>query len=480
LAPEVEPPTGFVTIVFTDVRNSTQLWEKMSIPMRVAIREHNLIMRRNLRFFNGYEVKTEGDAFMVSFKGVLDALRWCLTVQLQLLCADWPQEILDSNDGKEVYGPSNLDGEGNTLLYRGLSIRMGLHCGTPVSELDPITRRMDYFGPMVNKTSRVCGAAEGGQILVSQDVERAYHNERAESSAESNKQRNNNDKWMDLIQLDPLFISVGEKKLKGFENLETLVSVMPRALVGRHHIPPPPPVGAPEGKESKQLESETIRLTLQNKRSSSMVSIHDLQAKRSDIKVSLGARSRSTTVLSTSVLYQQKMLKDEFENVKLNETATAVGNMNAVDAIILSTITSQFHCWTRPILNRLENATMSILVENFCSSESSSGSSTFGQSLKSALLHENLQQVLRPISTPLFDHPLEQIDFESIDWISPIFINSLERFIERLEWIASAATVGMEPEGLVTLNTARQDHMNLMRLLLLLSTRSVSKKDEKQ
>jgi hypothetical protein len=55
---------------------------------------------------------------------------------------DWPQEILDSEEGKEI-----LDSRGE-VLYRGLSVRMGIHWGAPVCEADPITRRMDYFGPM--------------------------------------------------------------------------------------------------------------------------------------------------------------------------------------------------------------------------------------------------------------------------------------------------------------------------------------------
>ena len=219
--------------------------------MRVAVREHNSIMRRNLRFFNGYEVKTEGDAFMVSFKNVLDAISWAVTSQMQLLEADWPQEILESPDGKEIYGPKSLDNPDGkeSLLYRGLSIRMGMHCGTPVCELDPTTRRMDYFGPMVNKSARVCGNAEGGQILVSKDVERAYRKlkmagakeEASPSGAASKGSRSSTaEKLMVLEQLDLQFIDAGERKLKGFEKSEMLVSMLPRDLIGRHQVPPPP------------------------------------------------------------------------------------------------------------------------------------------------------------------------------------------------------------------------------------------------
>lgn len=259
LAPEVEPPVGLLTLVFTDVRNSTHNWEKRPLAMRVAIREHNALMRRNLRACNGYEVKTEGDAFIVSFKNVLDALKWCLTVQQQLLEVDWPQEILDSPDGKDVFGPRNSNDQNDpndVLLYRGLAVRMGVHCGTPVCELDPITRRMDYFGPMVNKTARIGGHGEGGQILVSQDVEKAYRklnlgtvmkDGQTEEGSQNCRTSSTNDKLTNLIQLDPVFINIGEKKLKGIENTEILFAVFPKSLMARHKIPPPPLELQPEG-----------------------------------------------------------------------------------------------------------------------------------------------------------------------------------------------------------------------------------------
>lgn len=48
----------------------------------------------------------------------------------------------------EYYEDDNGD-ETEILLYRGLRIRIGIHTGTPRCDTDPITGRMDYFGPMV-------------------------------------------------------------------------------------------------------------------------------------------------------------------------------------------------------------------------------------------------------------------------------------------------------------------------------------------
>ncbi|KAG1247649.1 hypothetical protein G6F68_014113 [Rhizopus microsporus] len=131
--------------------------------MRSAIKIHDAVMRRTLRSIGGYEVKTEGDAFMVCFQDTVAALLWCFTVQLQLLEADWPAGILETEEGREIQ-------KENKIIYRGLSVRMGIHLGTPVYERNPITKRMDYFGPVVNKASRICNAADGGQICVSSDV----------------------------------------------------------------------------------------------------------------------------------------------------------------------------------------------------------------------------------------------------------------------------------------------------------------------
>lgn len=83
-------PEGQVTFVFTDVQNSTKLWEHAQSGMNKGLEKHDALMRMLLKQFNGYEVKTEGDAFMVTFFSVLDAVRWCLAVQRGLLDIVWP------------------------------------------------------------------------------------------------------------------------------------------------------------------------------------------------------------------------------------------------------------------------------------------------------------------------------------------------------------------------------------------------------
>ncbi|ORY13274.1 hypothetical protein BCR34DRAFT_272780 [Clohesyomyces aquaticus] len=238
---EVDAPTGEVSLVFTDIKNSTLLWETYPIAMRSAIKMHNELMRRQLRIIGGYEVKTEGDAFMVAFPTVTSALLWCFTIQSQLLEVQWPQEILSSVNGAEVVDP-----DGN-IIFRGLSVRMGIHWGSPVCEVDPVTKRMDYFGPMVNRASRISAVADGGQITVSSDfiaeIQRLLetHIEGDRSNSTGSDDALGDDLITHAIRQELRSLSsqgfevkdLGERRLKGLENPEYIYLMYPHSLASR-------------------------------------------------------------------------------------------------------------------------------------------------------------------------------------------------------------------------------------------------------
>ncbi|KAJ3491553.1 hypothetical protein NLG97_g5571 [Lecanicillium saksenae] len=241
LEAEIPAPTGNVSIVFTDIKNSTTLWEMYPSAMRSGIKLHNEVMRRQLRRIGGYEVKTEGDAFMVSFPTATSALLWCFAVQNELLEVAWPSEILSSMSGQAIYDKDN------TVIFRGLSVRMGIHFGDCVSETDPVTRRMDYFGPMVNKASRISAVADGGQITVSSDfiseIQRCLENyqDSDRSGSTASDEGYDDESYAGAIRKDLRSLlsqgfevkEMGEKKLKGLENPEIVYSLYPHALAGR-------------------------------------------------------------------------------------------------------------------------------------------------------------------------------------------------------------------------------------------------------
>ncbi|EGV61541.1 adenylate cyclase [Yamadazyma tenuis ATCC 10573] len=235
---EIEPPVGELAMVFTDIKNSTLLWDTYPVAMRSAIKIHNSIMRRQLRIIGGYEVKTEGDAFIVSFPSPTSALLWCFNVQQQLLTADWPVEILETDQCFEV-----TDNSGN-IIYRGLSVRMGIHWGSPVCELDVVTRRMDYFGPIVNRTSRISALADGGQICISSDfldeINTLFdlHKNIVDKKITINEGYQGNmvageiieKEIKQLYEIGFVYYDIGERKLKGLEAPEHITLVYPKKL----------------------------------------------------------------------------------------------------------------------------------------------------------------------------------------------------------------------------------------------------------
>lgn len=244
LEEEIEPPEGILALAFTDIKNSTLLWDSYPVAMRSAIKIHNAIMRRQLRIVGGYEVKTEGDAFMVSFPSPTAALLWCFNVQQQLLKQDWPTEILETDHCCEV-----TDSKGE-VIFRGLSVRMGIHWGSPVCELDYVTRRMDYFGPMVNRASRIMAIADGGQIAVSSDflaeIRALYkiHDDVISGATTLYDAYQGNVRGGEIIERELRsieeikwsFFELGEKKLKGLETPELVTLVYPKKLDVRFEI----------------------------------------------------------------------------------------------------------------------------------------------------------------------------------------------------------------------------------------------------
>jgi hypothetical protein len=92
-------PEGEVTFVFTDVQSSTSLWENVPDEMDISLELHDRLMRELLKKYDGYEVKTEGDAFMVTFFNAMDAVMWCLAVQEALVSQDWPEKFLEHKSG---------------------------------------------------------------------------------------------------------------------------------------------------------------------------------------------------------------------------------------------------------------------------------------------------------------------------------------------------------------------------------------------
>jgi DNA-binding NarL/FixJ family response regulator len=99
--------------------------------------DHHRLLRAAFSEHGGHEVATEGDSFFVAFSDPGAALAAAASAQRALAAHDWPTDA-------EV------------------RVRIGIHTGS-VSVSDG-----RYVGLAVHRAARICGAGEGGQVLVSQ------------------------------------------------------------------------------------------------------------------------------------------------------------------------------------------------------------------------------------------------------------------------------------------------------------------------
>ncbi|EFC50259.1 predicted protein, partial [Naegleria gruberi] len=150
------------TFAFTDIQNSTFLWQTNEKAMKIALSIHNKIMRRNIKIFKGYEVKTVRDSFFVAFKNPDDAIHWALKVQSDLMQAKWPLDIMTQYDCRPQF-----DENTKKMAFSGLRVRIGIHCGQVESVNDKTVKRIDYFGSCINQAARIESIALGGMVLIS-------------------------------------------------------------------------------------------------------------------------------------------------------------------------------------------------------------------------------------------------------------------------------------------------------------------------
>ncbi|MGH2954212.1 MAG: adenylate/guanylate cyclase domain-containing protein [Solirubrobacterales bacterium] len=133
-------PDGTVTILFTDIEGSTAINERLGDRRWIEVlRAHNSIVRDCVREHRGYEVKAQGDGFMIAYPSARRALE----------CAVEMQRKLASGDG---------------ALGEPLRVRIGLHTGEAIREGD------DFYGRSVTLAARLGDEAAGGEILASSIV----------------------------------------------------------------------------------------------------------------------------------------------------------------------------------------------------------------------------------------------------------------------------------------------------------------------
>jgi class 3 adenylate cyclase len=133
--------TAFRTVLFTDIRGSTALTQRLGdVAAMRLLRKHNDVVRGALKAWDGREVKHTGDGIMASFSSVAKAVESSIAIQRK--AADQVRESPDE----------------------ALLLKIGLAAGEPITEGD------DLFGATVQLAARLCDHAGDAGILVSSAV----------------------------------------------------------------------------------------------------------------------------------------------------------------------------------------------------------------------------------------------------------------------------------------------------------------------
>jgi class 3 adenylate cyclase len=132
-----ELPSGTVTFLFTDVEGSTRLMRELGDRWGDVHATHRRLLREAFAANGGREIDTQGDAFFVAFARARDGVNAAAAAQESVRAHEWP-------GGAE------------------LRVRMGLHTG------EPAVGEEGYLGLDVVRAARLCAAAHGGQVLLSE------------------------------------------------------------------------------------------------------------------------------------------------------------------------------------------------------------------------------------------------------------------------------------------------------------------------
>lgn len=143
LRPGEKISVGTLTILFTDLRNSTQLYREIGDATAFGrVLNHFDVLRKAIADEDGAVVKTIGDSVMAVFREPERALRAMLRAQ---------HDLANPIDNREP-----------------LTLKAGLHMGPCIAVT--LNDRLDYFGSTVNMASRLESLSTGSDVIISQAI----------------------------------------------------------------------------------------------------------------------------------------------------------------------------------------------------------------------------------------------------------------------------------------------------------------------
>ena len=135
-------PKGFVTLLMTDIENSTALLHRLGNRYRGLLKSLRAAVRAAVLRAGGREVDVRADEFFAVFQGAAEAIEAAVALQRTLGKRAWPDDL-------------------------AVRVRVGIHSGRPT------LTEFGYIGLTVHTVARVCSAAHGGQTVISAETKRA-------------------------------------------------------------------------------------------------------------------------------------------------------------------------------------------------------------------------------------------------------------------------------------------------------------------
>ena len=133
-----------VTIMFTDFKGSTALYERLGDSRAYhLIREFFAVLGQAVRENSGTVVKTIGDAVNAAFSNPADALACAIQIQKDV-------EAFNQGSNREP-----------------ITVTIGLHVGRCISVT--LNDQLDYYGTAANKAARLEGKSRGGDVVLSRE-----------------------------------------------------------------------------------------------------------------------------------------------------------------------------------------------------------------------------------------------------------------------------------------------------------------------
>jgi len=130
-------PTGVVTFLYADIEDSTGLLRRLEGRYGDLLRDMRRLLRVEVRSADGRVVDMRADELFAVFKRADSALVAAIAIQRKVLGRVWPEGVQ-------------------------VRLREGLHTGRPT------LADAGYVGLAVHVAARVCHAAHGGQVVLSQ------------------------------------------------------------------------------------------------------------------------------------------------------------------------------------------------------------------------------------------------------------------------------------------------------------------------